>query len=760
MLRASLIALCLLLVTAVPDAHAQQRLTLDAIHASNTFAQQGFQGGRWAESGPVVTYVERTDDGTDLISYNIETDAREVLIDGSNLIAPDTGEKIAIEDYAYGPGGDRVLLYADSERVWRLNTKGYYYVLNVASGDVMPLADRSKGFQMFAKLSPDGQRAAFVRNRNLFVVDLTTGAETALTTDGADGTIINGTSDWVYEEEFGLRDGWRWSPDGRYVAFVQLDETNVRDFAMTDLRGQYPTYERFRYPKAGEANSEIRVGVVDVTQPDPSPRFFDTDTWGEGGEMTEYIPQIGWTPDGDVWMFRLNRDQNQLDVLYGDPATLGIQTVLAESSDTWLEVETGFSDLDVGALTYLRDGEHFLWISERDGYNHLYLYANDGTPVGRLTSGDWDVTTFLGADEDAGMIYFVSTAQGSTERHVYRQRVDLANGTSTAAPERLTPDAGWNGADLSRDRRYFINTHSKLDTPTAVTLRRSDGTLVKTLEDNSDLAATLASYQLGDAEMTTTPGADGTDLNTLLIKPSTFDASRQYPVLMFVYGGPGSQQVRNAWLGDRYLWHQYLAEEMGVVVAVVDNRGTGGRGRDFKNVTYKRLGEIEALDQIAAAQHLGNLSWVDEDRIGIWGWSYGGFMALMSMMYQDGPETFRMGMSVAPVTSWGQYDTIYTERFMSTPQKNPDGYALSPVGLAANLDEDAALLIVHGDFDDNVHFQNAIQMADALQANGKQFDMMVYPGRNHGIYGGTTRLHLYTLLTNYVREHLAEPATP
>ena len=260
--------------------------------------------------------------------------------------------------------------------------------------------------------------------------------------------------------------------------------------------------------------------------------------------------------------------------------------------------------------------------------------------------------------------------------------------------------------------------------------------------------------------MTTTPGADGTDLNTLLIIPSTFDAGRQYPVLMFVYGGPGSQQVRNAWLGDRYLWHQYLAEEMGVVVAVIDNRGTGGRGRDFKNVTYKRLGEIEALDQIAAAQHLGNLPWVDEDRIGIWGWSYGGFMALMSMMYQDGPETFRMGMSVAPVTSWGQYDTIYTERFMSTPQKNPDGYALSPVGLAANLDEDAALLIVHGDFDDNVHFQNAIQMADALQANGKQFDMMVYPGRNHGIYGGTTRLHLYTLLTNYVREHLAEPATP
>ncbi len=761
MLRAlTLLALCTLLATSADDAHAQQRLTLDAIHASNTFSQQGFQGGRWAESGPVVTYVEKTDDGTNLISYNIETDTREVLIVGERLIAPDTGNPIQIEDYAFGQSGRRVLFYTESERVWRLNTKGLYYVGDTTTGEIVPLSDRSKGLQMFAKLSPDGQRAAFVRNRNLFVVDLATGAETALTTDGADGTIINGTSDWVYEEEFGLRDGWRWSPDGQYIAFVQLDETNVRDFAMTDLRGQYPTYERFRYPKAGEANSEIRVGVVDVTQSSPSPRFFDTDTWGEGGEETEYIPQIGWTPDGDVWMFRLNRDQNQLDVLYGDPASLGIQTVLAESSDTWLEVETGFSDLDVGALTYLRDGEHFIWISERDGYNHLYLYANDGTPVGRLTSGDWDVTEFLGADEEAGMIYFVSTMEGSTERHVYRQRVDLVNGEASASPERLTPDAGWNGADLSRDRRYFIHTRSTINTPTIVALRRTDGALVKTLQDNSDLAATLDTYAMGSTEMTMTPGADGTDLNTLLIKPSTFDAAREYPVLMFVYGGPGSQQVRNAWLGDRYLWHQYLAEELGVVVAVVDNRGTGGRGRDFKNVTYKRLGEVEALDQIAAAQHLAALPWVDEDRIGIWGWSYGGFMTLMSMMYEEGPETFRMGMSVAPVTSWGQYDTIYTERFMSTPQKNPDGYALSPVGLAANLDEDAALLIVHGDFDDNVHFQNAVQMADALQAAGKQFDLMVYPGRNHGIYGGSTRLHLYTLLTNYVREHLAEPQTP
>jgi dipeptidyl-peptidase-4 len=760
-MRLALLAALALSLAAAPTALAQQRLTLEAIHASSEFNPAGFQGGRWAESGPVVTYVEAREDGTtDLMSYNLETDARAVLIDGSNLIAPDTGRPIQIEDYAYGPDGARVLLYTDSERVWRLNTKGFYYVLDTASGEVTALSDRSAGFQMFAKLSPDGRHAAFVRERDLFLVDLQTGQETALTTSGSPGGIINGTSDWVYEEEFGLRDGWRFSPDGRFVAFVQLDETNVRDFAMTDLRGLYPEYERFRYPKAGETNSEIRVGVIDVSQARAEPRFFDTDTWNEGGEETEYIPLMGWTPGGDVWMFRLNRDQNVLDVLYGDPQSMAVQTVLREQSDTWLDVETGFSDLDVGALTYLQNGEQMIWISDRDDYRHLYLYDNDGTPLGRLTEGDWDVTDFLGADEAAGLIYYVSTAEGSTERHVYRQRVDLAAGRTLSAPERLTDGDGWSTADLSRDRRYFIHTVSDLDTPTVVTLRRSDGSPIKTLQDNAELAGRLSDYALGTAELTSVPGADGTGLNTLLIKPSDFDPAREYPVLMYVYGGPGSQAVRNAWLGSRYLWHQYLAQELGVVVAIVDNRGTGGRGRAFKNAVYKRLGELEAQDQIAAAQHLAAQPWADEDRIGIWGWSYGGFMSLMAMTYGDGPETFRMGMSVAPVTDWRLYDTIYTERYMSTPQRNPAGYALSPIGLAPNLDEDADLLIVHGDFDDNVHFQNAIQMADALQAAGKQFDLMVYPGRNHGIHGGTTRLHLFTLLTDYVREHLAQPMLP
>ncbi len=753
--------LALLLAAALlfHDAHAQQQpLTLEAIHASRLFSGTSFEGGRWAQDGPVVVYVAREDGGaTGLMSYNLETDARTRLLDGSRLDAADVGRRIAIEDYAYSADGGTVLLYTDSAPVWRLNTQGYYYLYDTASGRLTPLAPRDRGYQMFAKLSPDGKRAAFVRNRNLFVVDLATMQETALTTDGAPGTIINGTTDWVYEEEFGLRDGWSWSPDGRFIAFVQLDESNTREYPLADLRGQYPEFTRFRYPKAGEANSEIRVGVADVAA--GTLRFFETDTWQAGGDAHEYIPLLGWTP-GDagaqVWMFRLNRDQNALDVLYGDPQTMAVKTVLTERSDTWIDVETGFSDLDVGALTYLRDGKHFIWVSERTGYRHLYLYQNDGTLVRQLTDGDWDVTNFLGADEEKGLIYFVSTAASPVERHLYKQQVSLgAREASKQPPVQITREKGWHDVSLSRDRRYYIDTYSTARQPPVVSLHRVDGTPLKTLESNAELVATLARYRRPSIEFTRVAGADGLPLETMIFKPSDFDPSRKYPVLMYVYGGPGSQTVRDAWGGSRQLWHEYLAEEKGVIVVSVDNRGTGGRGAAFRTATYKKLGQLEAADQIAAARHLAREPWVDSSRVGIWGWSYGGYMTLMSLLSDGGPQTFRVGMAVAPVTDWRQYDTIYTERYMSTPQRNAAGYdAGAPSRLAARLGENQHLLLVHGDFDDNVHYQNAVQMIDALQAAGKQFDLMVYPGRNHGIAGGRTRLHLFTLLTDYVEQYL------
>ena len=737
---------------------ARPALTLEKLFASSEFAGDAFQGGRWAESGARLLYVDqdRETGASSLVELDLTTDSRRVVIDGAALQKPDGDGLLQIEDYEASADGAKTLLYTDSERVWRLNTKGYYYVLDNATGAVTPVADRAAGFQMFAKFDPAARRVAFVRDRDLYVVDLATGAERALTQSGAPGGVINGTFDWVYEEEFGLRDGFRWSPDGRHIAFFQLDESATRDFQMTDFRTLYPETTSFRYPKAGEANAEVRVGVVDVATGET--RFFDTDTWFEGGDETEYLAGMGWTPalaDGaaDVWMLRLNRDQNHADLLYGDPGTGGVVQVLEEENDSYIEVETGFSDVATGTITYLGDGDHFVWRSDRDGYGHLYLYENDGTFVRQVTRGDWDVTDFHGVDEAAGVAYVTTTAESPLERHLYR--VPLAGG----APEKVTDGAGWHAVDLSRDFDYFTDTHSTATTPPTTTLNRTSGEEVTVLVDNADLAARLAAYDLPAPEFTTVPGADGTPLNAYLVRPSGFDASREYPLLVHTYGGPGSQEVVDRWGGTERLWHHYLAETYGVVVAGVDNRGTGGRGKAFKTLTQNRLGILEAEDQIAAAQHFGDMPSVDEDRMGIWGWSYGGYLSLLAMTYGEGPETFRTGAAVAPVTSWRQYDTIYTERYLSTPQKNPGGYDLgSPTTYADRLTDDQDLLIVHGDADDNVHVQNTYAMVDALQAAGKQFDLMVYPGRNHGIYGGTTRLHLYTLLTDFFARSLGGAA--
>ena len=729
------------------------RLTLEAIHASGLFASASFEGGKWAGEGPVVTFVEQDGDMAHLVRYDLETEQRERLVEGGTLYAPDVDRTIGIDGYAWSPDGSSMLIYTDSERVWRYNTKGYYYLYDLETQRLAPIARREDGFQMFAKFSPDGRRVAFVRNRDLFVVDLADGSERRLTDDGAPGAIINGTSDWVYEEEFGLRDGWAWSPDGAWIAYVQLDESDTREFAMADLRGQYPELERFRYPKAGEVNSEIRVGVVDVAS--GTRRFFEAGAWRAGGDDAEYIPSLGWTPEEDgesyVWFFRLNRAQNRVDVLYGAPEDMSVRLVLREENDTWIDVETSFGDLAGGTITYLSDRRHFVWMSERDGYRHLYLYENDGTLVRQLTKGAWNVTDFHGVDLAHGAVYVTATEASPMERHLYRVSFE----DSDAPPVQITERAGSHSIDMSPDLRYYIDRFTDTQTPLVATLCKADGACVKTLEDNAALRDRLAAYALPQPEFLEAPGADGTLLNAWILKPTDFDPSRQYPLLLYVYGGPGSQTVRNVWGGSRYLWHAYLVENHDIVIASVDNRGTGGRSKDFKSATYENLGILEAEDQIAAARHFSALPYIDAERTGMWGWSYGGFLTLMSMLYGDGPDTFELGVSVAPVTSWRQYDTIYTERYMSTPQRNEKGYRnSSPARWADRLQDAQDVLLIHGDLDDNVHFQNTVQMADALQQAGKQFDLMIYPGRNHGIYGGGVRLHLYTLITNYISDNL------
>ena len=757
--------------------HAQKAdtsaFTLEAIHASDTFSPETFRGGRWADEGPVLTYIQPADTGeaTHLMRYNLETGDSTRVIDGTNLYAEDVDRIVPIEDYAFSGDGEKVLIYTDSKQVWRANTKGFYYVYDRSAQTLTPVADRDDGYQMFAKFNPSATKVAFVRERDLYVVDLATGTETALTTDGSAGQIINGTVDWVYEEEFRIRDGWRWSPDGRHIAFLKLDESDTREFALTNYTTRYPEYKRFRYPKAGEVNSEIKLGVVDLREVDTTKagqpgaiQYFDTKTWDpelspaeERSDPHEYIARIGWTPEIDgrhrAWMFRLNRLQNELDLLYGDPKTGEVETVLEKENDTYIDVGDG-------TLTYLDDGEHFVFQSERSGYNHAYLYRNDGTALGPITGGDWEVTAFHGIDEEAGTAYFTATRESSIQRHLYRAEVSMQPHDTAPTPEKVSERPGWHSIDLSKDRAYYIDTYSQRGTPPTWTLHETDGTTITTLQDNEALEQRLDRLDLPGATFTSLPAADGTPLNSSVIKPTDFDASQQYPVLMYVYGGPGVQTVTDRWGGSRQLWHQYLAETHDVVVVSVDNRGTGGRGKDFQDVPYQRLGQPESADQISAAQALADSSWVNEDRIGIWGWSYGGYMTLLSMLRGEGPSTFTGGLSVAPVTDWQLYDTIYTERYMSTPQANEDGYTEgAPQTYADRLREEQDLILVHGNYDDNVHPQNSVQMMQKLQQAGKQFEFMLYPQKTHSIAGSTTRLHLFRMLTTFVDEHLATPTT-
>ncbi len=771
MTRRLALSLVALLVLSVPRAPAQGQddpaFTLESIHASSTFRASTFQGGRWTEQGPVITYIESADtaDATHLLRYNLRTDEQTRVIDGTNLHAGDVDRLVPIEDYAFSESGEKVLIYTDSKEVWRANTKGYYYVYDLGTQTLTPVSNRDDGYQMFAKFNPSATKVAFVRKRNLHVVDLTTGTETALTTDGSDGTIINGTFDWVYEEEFGLRDGWQWSPDGRRIAFFKLDESETRSFPLMNNTTRYPERTEFRYPKAGEQNSEIKIGVIDLSAVDSTAKgqpqavqYFDTDTWNAGGRTHEYLARMGWTPKVDgthrVWMYRLNRNQNVLDLLYGHPETGDTKQVLQDTQDTYIDVTND-------KLTYLDNGEHFVFLSERNGYNHAYLYRTDGTEVGPLTKGPWEVTQFHGVNEDASTAYVTGTRDTSLERHLYAADVSFAPHETAPSVRKVTSRPGWHTLDLSADHAYYIDRHSTADTPPTWSLHDVSGERLTTLQANDTLDKQLDSLDLPKKQFTSLPGADATSLNAYVIKPRDFDPSRSYPVLMYVYGGPGVQTVTNQWGGTRQLWHQYLARTHDMVVVSVDNRGTGGRGKAFQDVPYQRLGQPESADHIRAAQALADSAWVDADHIGVWGWSYGGYMTLMSMLTGEGPSTFDTGVSVAPVTDWRLYDTIYTERYMSTPDRNADGYENgAPQTYASRLRDDQNLLIVHGDDDDNVHVQNSVQMVNQLQSANKQFRFMMYPTHEHGLAGGNTRLHLFTMITNHIAEHLSPaPAT-
>lgn len=692
--------------------------------------------------------------GTDIVRVDLVTGTVTTMADAAHLVDAN-GQRLEVEDIALSADEKKALLFSNSVRVWRANTRGVYYVYDFETRELTPIVRsrsprpepedtlrqpslarpgfivdevRDPDLQMFAKFSPDGRKVAYVRANDLWVTDLVTGTETRLTTDGSP-TIVNGTTDWVYEEELGLRDAFRWSPDSRRIAYWRFDQSPVPDFALVDELGLYPRVEVLRYPKAGQPNSRVTVGVVDLET--------RRTTWLDAGPDTgQYVARMEWLGPDSVVVQRLPRKQDRMDLLLLSARTGRGRLVVSDSDRAYVDVEEP---------VWIGGGRQFLLLSDRSGWRQLYLYDRSGRLVRQLTRDGMDVIEIAGVDETRGLAYVVAAAPDPTQRQLFRVSLD------GGAPERLTTDRGAHRVSIGPGARFLVDVHSTIATPATATLYELPGMRrVRVLQDNAAMRRAVAALRVREPEFFRIRMPDGVQLDAYRIVPPDFDPRRRYPVLMYVYGGPAAPTVNDAWGGTRYLWHQHLAQE-GYVVVSVDNRGAAWRGRDFRKATQYRLGVRESQDQIDVARWLARQSWVDPSRIGIWGWSYGGYLTALTTA--RGGDLFRMGIAVAPVTDWRFYDTIYTERFMWLPNDNADGYRESSVLTHANVLA-AHLLLVHGTGDDNVHAQNTLVLADRLTALGKPFSMLVYPNRTHAITGGNTSVHLFEQLTRFVKERL------
>lgn len=641
----------------------------------------------------------------------------------------------AIENYTISGSETHMLIGTNVEPIYRRSYTADYYIYDIKYNALSKLSD--EGGEECATISPDGTMVAYVKDNNIYIKKLRYNTTLQITDDGEINKILNGKPDWVYEEEFAMRMAMSWSPDSKELAFMRFDETEVKEYSFPVYKGSYPTYPdnalypdtyKFKYPKAGEKNSTVGVHVYNVGNK-------TTKTMQVGNEKEFYVPRIVWTPNAqELAVVKLNRRQNQLDLILCNTASTVGTSIYTDKNSRYIE-EISFSSFE-----FLPDGKRFICVSEADGFAHIYLYGTNGVKLAQLTKGQWDVTAVYGMDSKSQFIYYQAAAVSPMEREIYATR--LTDRTTT----KLSQRTGTNDAIFSNSCNYYINTFSSADTPPYVTTCNRTGKELNVIVDNQNLKDVMAEYSLHSKEFFTFSTSLGTTLNGWMIKPKDFDPQKQYPVVMVQYSGPGSQEVLNSWeLG----WEQILAER-GYVVACVDPRGTGARGEEFKKCTYLQLGKYESDDQIEAAKYLGSLSYIDAKRIAIWGWSFGGFNTSLCLCKSD---VFKVGIAIAPVTNWRLYDTIYTERFMRTPDDNASGYDdNSPITLAANLR--GRLFLIHGTADDNVHYQNQMEFVNELIMNHKQFDMFTYPNRNHSIYGGPVRSHLYNMLLNYLKNNL------
>ncbi|WP_041579544.1 S9 family peptidase [Zunongwangia profunda] len=723
-MRFSKILVLLMMMAASVATSQKKNITLEEIW-SGKFSQQHLQSLQSLNNGVEYVVLDHDPDSgnssVDVYSYKTGKKTR-TLVDTKNL----EGLK-SFQNFSLSQDESKMLLATDPQPIYRRSSKSIFYIFDINSKKLTKLSDKKIQEPTF---SPDNSKIAYVFNNNIYVYDVVENSEKQITKDGKINSIINGVTDWVYEEELGFVKAFEWNNKGDRIAFLRFDESKVPEFSM-DIFGSdlYPDQQVFKYPKAGEANSDVSLHMYDVATE-------ATQEIDLGDYSDFYIPRIKWTNKDYILSAQvLNRHQDQLDLIFVNAEDHSTKVVLTEKDEAYVDVTDN--------LTFLEDNS-FIWTSERDGYNHIYLYAENGKLKNQVTKGNWEVTNYYGYDKESNRLFYQSTENGSVNRDVYSIK------TNGKGKKRLTEKTGTNNADFSTDFTYFINAFTNVETPMEYTLHLAkNGKLVREIKNNDELLEVEKPYHFSPKELSTLP-VNGNELNMWIIKPSDFDESKKYPLLMFQYSGPGSQSVSNSYFNTNDYWYQLLANQ-GYIIACVDGRGTGFKGAEFKKVTQNELGKYELEDQIAAAKKLGELDYIDADRIGIWGWSFGGFMASNAIL--KGNDIFTMAIAVAPVTSWRFYDTIYTERFMTTPQENASGYdENSPINHVDKLKGD--FLIVHGGGDDNVHLQNTMRMVEALIQANKQFDWAIYPDKNHGIFGGNTRLHLYTKMTNFIKEHL------
>ncbi|HAH22518.1 MAG TPA: S9 family peptidase [Prolixibacteraceae bacterium] len=722
--------LLLIFVSVSITVFSQKKIELKDVVSSPVFSAKTVTGLHSLNDGLNYSTLE----DNKIIRYSYKTGEKvDILFDLSKIENPGF---TSFSDYSFSSDENKILFTTKREPIYRHSFTAEYFIWNKTTQEMTPLS--SNGAQQLATFSPDGERVAFVRNNNLFIKSLKFATENQVTRDGKKNEVINGAPDWVYEEEFSFNKAFEWSPDSKFLAFIKFNETQVPLFNIPMYQGEkpelkdnqlYPGVYSYKYPKAGENNSVVSVLIYDL-------KSKSSVTAEVGNDLDQYIPRIKWTADAsDLAIMKVNRLQNKLDIVLANPYTGDTRAFFTEKNKRYI-CEDFYDD-----FIFLPDNKYIVLNSERDGYSHLYLYDRQGIEIKKLSVGDYDVTDFYGFDPEKKVFYYQAAKESPLRREVYFVSLD---GKKSG---KLTAGIGTNNAEFSSGYKYFINYFSNSQTPNVVTIQDQAGKVIRTLEDNKALKSLLGEYAMPKKEFFNFKTSEGVALNGWMLKPANFDPSKKYPVVMTQYSGPNSQEVLDRWeIG----WSDYLAQE-GFVVACVDPRGTGARGEEFRKMTYEQLGKYESDDQVEAARYLGTLSYVDKDNIAIWGWSYGGFMSALCM--EKGANVFKAGISVAPVTNWRFYDSVYTERYMRTPKENADGYDdNSPLSHADQIK--GKYLLIHGSADDNVHLQNTMEFSEKMVQAGVQFDMATYTNRNHSIRGGNTRLHLYTKMTDWLVKNL------